>query len=352
MDGFLLARPDGVLRTRGARARYSTVEHAVAALRSGTTDLVVGALPFDPSRPTALLAPLESHTAADLAMPLTGLPGLTLVTELPAPAEHVERVTRLIKLIREGTLGKVVAARSVVLAAETPVDPELLVAHLVGLHPTANGFAVDLGNSTLVGASPELLVQRRGRTVSLSPLAGTLPRRSDPAADLAQRQALLDSAKDHAEHAYVVEWIRQQLSPICTELTIPDEPIIISTPEVWHLATPIVGTLNDSAPSALEIAALLHPTPAVCGTPTDLALTTIAETEEDRGFYGGAVGWCDASGDGEWIVAIRCAELDADRTTLRAFAGGGIVATSDAQSELDETTAKLRTVLRPFGMSL
>jgi isochorismate synthase len=170
-------------------------------------------------------------------------------------------------------------------------------------------------------------------------------RLADPDADAAQARELLASTKNLDEHAFVIEWIREILGPVCAELNIPDGPELISTHEVCHLATPITGRLRDPATSALDLALLLHPTPAVCGTPTDLALDTITHLEEDRGFYGGAVGWCDAQGDGEWIVAIRCAELSADGHSVRAFAGGGIVAASDPNAELDETTAKLRTLL-------
>ncbi|WP_280195663.1 isochorismate synthase, partial [Nocardia farcinica] len=161
----------------------------------------------------------------------------------------------------------------------------------------------------------------------------------------AQAAELLDSAKNREEHSYVIEWIRDVLTPLCTELRIPEGPRLVETHDVWHLATPIVGTLREPAPTALDLAVLLHPTPAVCGTPTAAALETITRVEGDRGFYGGAVGWCDADGDGTWVVAIRCAELAADGRSLRAYAGGGIVAASQPQAELDETTAKLRTFL-------
>ncbi len=182
-------------------------------------------------------------------------------------------------------------------------------------------------------------------SVTRPPRAARAPRRPDPAAPAAQAAELLDSAKNREEHSYVIEWIRDVLTPLCTELRIPEGPRLVETHDVWHLATPIVGTLREPAPTALDLAVLLHPTPAVCGTPTAAALETITRVEGDRGFYGGAVGWCDADGDGTWVVAIRCAELAADGRSLRAYAGGGIVAASQPQAELDETTAKLRTFL-------
>jgi isochorismate synthase len=355
MEGFLLSRSDRTLRTTGAAATFDDVSAASAALRSGHASLIVGTLAFDPTKPAALVAPESARFTPGPWLPATlpDLPPVHVVHEIPSPAEHIARVTKLVELLGDGELRKVVSARSMLLEAEAPIDPELLVGHLVRRHPRANGFAVDLGGGrTLVGASPELLVAKHDGVVSLHPLAGTAPRHDDPDADRAEANELLASAKNREEHSYVIEWIREQLGPICSELSIPDGPELISTPEVWHLATPIRGVLRDPATTALDVAALLHPTPAVCGTPSDLALATITEIEEDRGFYGGAVGWCDARGDGEWIVAIRCAELAADGRTLRAVAGGGIVAASDPQAELDETTTKLRTLLGALGVRL
>ncbi|WP_225725939.1 MULTISPECIES: isochorismate synthase MenF [unclassified Nocardia] len=353
MYGFLLARPDGVLRASGTRGTFDEVAGAARALRDGSAELVVGALPFDPRLPAALNIPAHAEHTAGPWRPaaLPELPAVRVVSEMPSPAEHIARVTKLVEQLNDPALPlrKVVAARSVLAESAGPLDPELTAAHLLTRHPHANVFAVDLSPSgrlgTLVGATPEVLVERRGATVMLRPLAGTARRLADPGADLAQARELLASTKNRDEHAFVIDWIRERLGPVCRELNIPDGPELVSTNEVWHLATPITGLLRDPAVSALDLAVLLHPTPAVCGTPTELALDTIADIEEERGFYGGAVGWCDAYGDGAWVVAIRCAELSADGRSVRAFGGGGIVAASDPRAELDETTAKLRTLL-------
>ncbi|QIS23307.1 isochorismate synthase [Nocardia terpenica] len=352
-DGFLLAQPDGVVRTSGSRRVFDDPERAVAALRDGA-DLVVGALAFDPRRPAALCEPERAERTAGPWRPaaLPELPTVQVVTEIPSAAEHVARVTKLVEQLSDPAqpLRKVVAARSLLAEADAALDPAVVAAHLLARHPRANVFAVDLTpagrpGATLVGATPEVLVARYGDTVTLHPLAGTAPRHADPAIDRERSRELLASTKNRDEHAFVIDWIRERLSPVCRELTIPDGPELLHTAEVWHLATPIRGRLRDPGTTALDLALLLHPTPAVCGTPTDLALEAIVELEEDRGFYGGAVGWCDARGDGEWVVAIRCAELSADGRTVRAFAGGGIVAASDPDTELDETTVKLRTLL-------
>ncbi|MGQ4598064.1 isochorismate synthase [Nocardia sp. R6R-6] len=361
MDGFLLARADGVVRGYGSRAVFDDARQAAAALRNGSAELVVGALPFDPRRPAALTVPERAEHTAGPWRPaaLPDLPAVRVVAEIPSSAEHVARVTKLVEQLNDPaqSLRKVVAARSVLAEAEYPLDPELVAGHLLTRHPHANVFAVDLtpagrAGATLVGATPEVLIAREGDTVTLRPLAGTLPRLPEPQADAAQARELLASTKNRAEHAFVIDWIRERLAPICAELSIPDSPELISTHEVWHLATPITGRLRDTTITALDLALLLHPTPAVCGTPTALALDTITHLEEDRGFYGGAVGWCDAHGDGSWLVAIRSAELSADGRTLHAYAGGGIVAASDPQAELAETTAKLRTLLGALHCAL
>ncbi|MBH0778722.1 isochorismate synthase [Nocardia bovistercoris] len=353
MDGFLLAQPGGVLRTHGVQRVFTEPDAAARALRNGDARMIVGALPFDPNTPAALHIPRQAtHTAGPwrpAALPV--LPAVHVVQQNPPPAEHIERVRTLVATLNDPAqpLRKVVAARSVTAEADAPLRPDLVAAHLLTAHPHANVFAVDLTPAgragTLVGATPEVLVARRGATVTLRPLAGTLPRLPDADADAAQADALLASAKDREEHAYVIEWIAQALTPLCATLSIPEQPRLVRTTEVWHLATPITATLRDPSTTALDLAIRLHPTPAVCGTPTKSALAAITEVEGDRGFYGGAVGWCDHTGDGEWVVAIRCAELSADGRSLRAHAGGGIVAASDPFAELEETTAKLRTLL-------
>ncbi|RVW09369.1 isochorismate synthase [Prescottella agglutinans] len=361
MDGFLLSRPDRTLRTTGARDRFDSATAATAALAAGRTELIVGALPFDPAAPAALTAPETVSWAPGPWRPATPnpapLPRVRIESEIPSAAEHVERVRGLLERLGRGELDKVVAARAVRLVADGPISPEALAAHMVVRHEAANGFAVDLTAAgagyvghTLVGASPEILLSRRGTTVTCRPLAGSAPRHTDPAADRAEGDRLLASAKNLAEHAFVVDWIRDVLSPLCTDLDVPSTPQLTRTGELWHLASPIRGELRDASLGSLDLATRVHPTPAVCGTPTDRALDTIREIEGDRRFYGGAVGWCDAAGDGDWVVAIRCAEIDADGTTALAWAGGGIVAASDPVAELDETTTKLGTLLGALGV--
>ncbi|MDH6677248.1 isochorismate synthase [Rhodococcus sp. LBL1] len=359
MDGFLLSRPDRTLRATGTRDRFDSATAATDALAAGRTALVVGALPFDPAAAAALTAPETVSWTPGPWRPdaATALPHVRVDREIPSTAEHVERVRGLVERLGRGELDKVVAARAVRLVADAPISPEALAARMVVRHEAANGFAVDLTAAgdgyvghTLVGASPEILLSRRGTTVTCRPLAGSAPRHTDPDADRAEGDRLLASAKNLAEHAFVVDWIRDILAPLCTDLDVPSTPKLTRTGELWHLASPIRGELRDASLGSLDLATRVHPTPAVCGTPTDRALDTIREIEGDRRFYGGAVGWCDAAGDGDWVVAIRCAEIDADGTTALAWAGGGIVAASDPVAELDETTTKLGTLLGALGV--
>ena len=181
-------------------------------------------------------------------------------------------------------------------------------------------------------------------SVLLALLAGLLA-----SVDAERAATLNSSAKDLAEHRFVVDALRSALAPLCTRLDVPDAPSIVGTSSMWHLGTPIVGELADPSTTALDLAIAVHPTPAVCGTPTDAARRLIAGIEGDRGFYAGAVGWSDAGGDGDWMVTIRCVEIDADRAGAVAWAGGGLVADSEPDDEVAETGAKLRTVLRAVG---
>lgn len=174
-------------------------------------------------------------------------------------------------------------------------------------------------------------------------MAGSIPRSPEPDEDIRRSDALLTSDKDRREHRFVVDAVVEALSPFCRTITAP-EPELVATPAVWHLATRITALLNDTATTSVDLVAALHPTPAVGGSPRKAALEVIGEVEGlDRGCYAGAVGWQDVHGDGEWVVAVRCAEVKG--RTLRIFAGAGIVEGSDPDAEVVETAAKMRTVL-------
>ncbi|MEH3156738.1 MAG: isochorismate synthase [Gordonia paraffinivorans] len=351
---FHLSRPSRTVRATRAEREFDRSSDALAAAASGVP--VVGALSFAPDTPDALYVPGDLVVDDTTRTAPPSVPAVRLVRSIPSPAGHRDRVTAVVDRIAAGAARKVVLARAIELAAEDRVDVEALIRSFAAGSPEGNAFAVDLSaaggpqdGAVLVGSSPESLVRKDGDRVLCRPYAGSAPRSSDPEIDRRNGQALLESGKDHREHRYVVDHIADALAPVTRDLHVPDEPILLGTGEMWHLASPIEGVLAENDVTALDLALLLHPTPAICGTPTDAARSIIGEVEGPRGFYAGAVGWCDAAGDGEWMVSIRCAEVAADRRTLRAWSGGGIVVDSDPTAELDETTAKFATVLRALG---
>ncbi|MES9608518.1 isochorismate synthase [Actinomadura sp. NPDC000929] len=235
-----------------------------------------------------------------------------------------------------GHLGKVVLARDLTVRADTPIDARVLLQRLAARYPGCYTFSC----AGMVGATPELLIRRTGGDIESLVLAGTTARGDTPADDQARAARLFTSAKDREEHRYAAEMVRDALTPLCAHLTVPDEPELLTLPNVLHLASPLRGRLAADR-SVLDVVAALHPTPAVCGTPTDTAMDLIRELEGmDRGRYAGPVGWVDARGDGEWGIALRCAEIDGTRARL--FAGCGIVADSDPDAELAEARAKFR----------
>lgn len=222
-------------------------------------------------------------------------------------------------------------------------EPDLLraLAVLEARHPACARFFFEHGGATFLGATPERLVLVRGRRAFTEALAGSLPRRPGED-DAAARARLLASEKDLAEHAFVVDAIRAALAPACDALSIPDAPRVRSLPYIHHLATPITAALAGRA-HVLDLAARLHPTPALCGTPrAEARAFLLAREPEPRGWYGGGAGWIDASGDGEIAVAIRSA-LVLPRSAW-IYAGAGIVAGSDPASEYKETTTKERAM--------
>ena len=355
MISFALTGPGGTVVTEGLRAGYAAISDAAAALRDGSADLVVGALPFDVRRPAALFTPVR--VVDSLPAATGGLPAVRIAETLPDPAVHRARVEAAVRTLRdpENPLQKVVLARALQLVADGAIDPMVLLHRLVDADPEASAYLADLSpagldGALLVGASPELLVARRGDQVTCQPFAGSAPRSSDPDTDAANGAALAASAKNRHEHQLVVDTMRECLAPLCSTLEVAAQPALTHTAALWHLSTPIRGTLRESSTTALDLALALHPTPAVGGVPTGAAVALIADLEGDRGFYAGAVGWCDARGDGRWVVAIRGAQLSADRRSALAQAGGGIVAESDPDEEVAETTAKFRTILSALGI--
>ncbi len=262
---------------------------------------------------------------------------------VPSPEAYAAAIADVVRRVGPA-LRKVVLARTIEVDAGRELDARRLAHRLRAVNPDAFTFATPTTAGNLVGASPELLVSRFGREVRSNPLAGSAARSGDPDEDRANAEALLASAKDREEHAIVVEAIAEVLRPFCRELTWDPAPTLLETPNVWHLSTRFRGLTREPSPGVLELVRALHPTPAVAGDPRDAALGVIEELEPfDRGSYAGPVGWTDASGDGEWAIALRCAELRGDRATL--YAGAGIVAGSIPDAEVDETERKFRAFL-------
>lgn len=286
---------------------------------------------WPPATPTSLKTPLSVVRRCDRV----------------SRAHWVELVETARNAIRRGELRKVVLARAVELIAERPFSLEITLRALAERYPTCTIFAVGIGETVFLGATPERLVKVENGTVMTVALAGSAPRSADPTQDKTAAAQLLTSQKDRHEHALVVEAIRTALLPVCQRLAVPDEPQLVSIANVHHLATPIAGVLADGQ-GALDVAARLHPTPAVGGTPREAALTFIRAYEPiPRGWYAGALGWITASGDGEFVVGLRSGIVR--DTVARLYAGCGIVADSDPAAEWDESEAKLRPMLEVLG---
>ena len=257
------------------------------------------------------------------------------------PVSWCAAVATAVERIAAGDVAKVVLARDLLVVADRPLDLRRLLRRLAARFPDCWTFAVD----GLLGATPELLLRRTGRELSARVLAGTAPRGAG-ADDERLAAALLGSAKDRAEHALAVDSLVRALQPYSTALTVPEEPALLTLANVRHLATDVRGTQRRTGPGGraglLELIDAVHPTAAVGGTPTAEAVALIGELEGmDRGRYAGPVGWLDARGDGEFGLALRCAEISPEQPcTARLFAGCGIVAGSDPTAELAETQAK------------
>jgi isochorismate synthase len=364
---FLLTSPQRALLATGERQVVTEqdpdelAKQVTKLLVDGDVPVAVGALPFDVDASPHIVVPDAVQWSGPLrTYPREPVGSAVSVEPMPSRAGYAHAVACAVDSLKAGELRKVVLARSLRLTMAEPVDVRRLLANLVSDNASGFTYAVDLpaasGRRTLVGASPEMLLSRAGTTVLANPQAGSIPRDPDPDTDHANGQALLASVKDHEEHRVVVESVADALRPFCRELDVPATPSLIRTTAVWHLSTRITGELRDPGVSSLRLASALHPTPAVCGTPAPAARATITALEPfDRGFYAGAIGWCDADGDGQWVVGVRCAELTEPVTgpaTTTLYAGAGIMPASVPELEVTETSAKFQTLLRAMGLHL
>ncbi len=416
-DGFLWQHESFGLAGRGVALRIALprgltdaaavaeVAGSLAAIQRGgdvtgpgTGAVALGALPFVRDAPGALVVPRVVIGRRDgeawittIARPGGGPAAASLAGQMaadalggfadprPAPSQFTltpamdhdawkELVAGAVTRIDDGALGKVVLARQIDVTANRPFVTSDVLSRLLALYPTCMVFRID----GFLGASPELLIERRGTHVASHPLAGTIGRSGDLATDEALIAGLLASPKERKEHAYVIEGLRATLGPVCESLDVPGKPTVLELRNVSHLATRLSGVLSAvpdgsaepgsslgrhagpsgdepahpglRVPTALQLVARVHPTPAVGGTPTDEAVAYIGEVEGfDRGRYAGPVGWMDARGDGSWAIGLRSAHINGEHASM--YAGVGVVAGSRPGAELEETQLKLQALL-------
>jgi len=252
------------------------------------------------------------------------------------------RVRHVLSMVAQGSVEKVVLSRSRTVddRGEAPAVVDVLE-RLRLARPGCYTFWIRGGETDFIGSTPELLVEKRGQAIHTQAIAGTARRGGSEAEDRELARRLADSSKDRREQQAVTRAIGEILAPLTDELQFSDRPEVMPLPEAFHLHTPIRGHLRVPT-SALEIAGMLHPTPAVCGLPRSVALDLLAREERERGWYTGAIGWLGADGDGAFAVALRAALVDGPRTTL--WAGAGIVAGSDPAAEYEETELKMRAM--------
>ncbi len=251
-----------------------------------------------------------------------------------------DRVARAVEKVKGNQLEKVVLARFATATTNTSINPRNLLKELASEYPSTWVYS----NTGLVGATPELLVRLSKSLVTSRILAGTIRKTGDDERDLALAGALARSSKDLEEHEYAVRSVADALAPLCSSTNVPESPFVLHLSNVMHLATDVTGVLSDNSSPAdiFDLVARLHPSAAVCGTPTEIAQRTIDEIEGiSRGRYAGPIGWIDANGDGELGIALRCGQISGDAKSIRIYAGCGIVAGSDPEREYAESQAKL-----------
>jgi menaquinone-specific isochorismate synthase len=382
-DGFAWLHDGAGLATAGVAARVrvrrgpgrladaaAEVADLLAAISDddplrlpGTGPIAVGALGFSDDEEAELIVPAvvvgatrQGQAWVTITGPAPGAGAGGRVGEVPDAAGEPTRfvvdghghrahwttaVDEALARIRSGSMSKVVLARQVTVEADHDFDLATVVARLRAAHPSCFTFAA----GGLVGASPELLARRRDTLVVSRPMAGTVGRGDTLADDNRRMAKMRSSSKEGREHRVVVDAVRKALESVCDEVSASAQPEVARLATVAHLATTVAGRLRPPAPTAVALAGLLHPTPAVAGEPRAAALAAIADLEEfDRGGYAGPVGWVDSRGDGDFAVALRCAHVDGRRARL--FAGAGIVAGSSAGAEWAETQAKLEPMMR------
>lgn len=372
-DSFFFMSPYRSFTTSGCFARYaepaidgdspdSPFQHKMHALFADAKSqgianpIMVGAIPFDTRQPSSLFIPQSWQSFSRTAKQQSSRyfnrhQSLNVVERKSIPEQDFfeEMVARAAALTATPEVDKVVLSRLIDITTDANIDSGALLERLVAQNPASHNFHVPIEDGgVLLGASPELLLRKEGDRFSSLPLAGSARRQPDDVLDREAGIRLLASEKDRHEHDLVTQAMKAVLRDRSSELQLPSSPQLVTTPTLWHLGTPFEGKAN-AEENALTLACLLHPTPALSGFPHQVARNIIAGLEPfDRDLFGGIVGWCDAEGNGEWVVTIRCAKLL--RNQVRFFAGAGIVPASSPVAEWRETGAKLATMLNVFGL--
>jgi menaquinone-specific isochorismate synthase len=324
---------------------------------SGTGPILFGSFSFDPNEKSILVIPkiilgkkagkswvtwIGDNTQPNFSTLSKSLPSgeITWSDGALSESQWKDQVGFAVDSIKQNKLEKVVLAGDQVAASTVAINTRGLLQRLEIEYPSTWLFLVD----GLVGATPELLVRLSKSLVTSRVLAGTIRKTGNEDRDLALAASLAKSSKDLEEHEYAVRSVADALAPFCSSTNVPESPFVLHLSNVMHLATDVTGVLNDSAKQAdiFTLIQQLHPSAAVCGTPTNAAKKFIIDFEKmNRERYAGPVGWIDANGDGEIAIALRCGQLSRDNKSIRIFAGCGVVAGSDPANELAESQAKL-----------
>ncbi|MFZ9781303.1 MAG: isochorismate synthase [Candidatus Nanopelagicaceae bacterium] len=340
------------------RSEIGTMEIHNNVHGTGTGPILFTSFAFDPAEESVLVIPQVVIGQRNGKSWITWIgakphPGLKKTTVEKSPLSlswsgsngdvWQDRVARAVEKIKGNQLEKVVLARFATATTESSIDVRNLLQQLASEYPSTWVYS----NTGLVGATPELLVRLSKSLVTSRILAGTIRKTGDDERDLALAGSLARSSKDLEEHEYAVRSVADALAPLCSSTNVPESPFVLHLSNVMHLATDVTGVLSDNSSPAdiFDLVSRLHPSAAVCGTPTEVAQRTIDEIEGiSRGRYAGPIGWIDANGDGELGIALRCGQISSDAKSIRIYAGCGIVAGSDPEREYAESQAKLLPV--------
>ncbi|MGR5502018.1 isochorismate synthase [Vibrio sp. DNB22_10_4] len=363
---FLFSSPNTSMLALGIKKEINTFipfkklsDEATRLIESAKVDsndnpVLFAAVPFDESTTTRMVIPekllLSSRHKADITSSNMANKACTLCSS--SEEYYRSGVKKILERIESTNLTKAVLSRFVKLKSQHKIERARLLQNLMYSNPEAYIFSAQLEDRVkLIGASPELLLSKKSANIVSNPLAGSRPRSNNPIVNKSSTLTLLRNAKDLLEHSIVVKEVENVLRKYCTNLNVPQIPSVVETANMLHLSTKLEGVVDQSHINSLQIAAELHPTPAVCGFPYLAAYKLIKELEgHERGYYTGMVGWCDARGNGQWVVTIRCAEIS--DTELCLYAGAGIVSGSNPDCELVETTSKMSTILSAVNIML